>query len=313
MDHGSQNQPSAKPAPVGTSIQAGADVIMALIEAERVNAAAQARDQCHKLERMFNAFRQQSITIYAANQAQLAEAHQNIQHLQHRLNHSQPIEPKPTENPSQLAVIQPGTSQYDIEALHAEVRRTTAESLDARKEEALAKGQLDELQTALQRVGIGFSREENSLRFEAGWAVVLAEIDGTERGTMNPNGLQQMLGNLTRRLQSDREKIKQLEQRLLSSDNEREQMAKNYETTISSLRQEISVLEDLASSSSSGQHIDFQSLHPPVSTQATTSTSASPQVQHSSPLDQSSWNHPGRAPRAFLVFGSTLLTDILKT
>ena len=317
MDHGSQNQPSAKPTQAGTSIQAGADAIMAIIEAERVNAAALARGRYHKLEQMFNAFRQQAVTIYTANQAQLTEAHQNIQYLQHQLNQSQLAAPEPPENASQLAVVQPGTSQYDIEALRTEVCRVTAEILDARNEEALAKTQLDALQTALERVGIGFSREQNSLHFESGWAVVLAEIEGTDRGPMNPEELQQMLGHLTRRLQSDREKMKQLEERLLSSEQEREQMEKSYEATITSLRHENSVLEDLVSSKTSGQHVDSsQSTHlfPLQSvTQATASTSTSPQVQQSSPLDQQPWDHAGRALRAFLVLGSTLLTEALKT
>jgi hypothetical protein len=315
MDHVSQNQPLVKPTPVGTSIQSGADALMALIEAERVNAAALARDQFRKLEQMFNAFRQRSMTIHAANQAQLAEANQNIQHLQYRLAQSQPMAAtEPTENASQLAVIQPGTSQYDVEALRAEVCRITGETLEARREEAMAKRQFEELQTALQRVGIGFSREQNSLRFEAGWAVVLAEIEGTERGLMNPDELQQMLGNLTQRLQSDREKIKQLGQRLLSSEKERELIANTYENTLASLRRENSVLQGLASSKSSGQHIDsFQSPHPfPAPPVSTAATSISPQVPHSSPLGQAPWNFPGTALRAFLVFGSALLTDILK-
>lgn len=307
MVHG---QPLVKPAPVGTSIQSGTDAVMALIEAERMNAAALARDQFYNLDRMFNAFRQQSMTIHAANQAQLAEANQNIQHLQYRLSQSAP---EPSENASQLAVTQPGTSQYDVEALQAEVCRITAESIDARREEALAKRHLDELQTALQRFGIGFSREENSLRFEAGWAVVLAEIEGSERGSMNLDDLQQMLGNLTQRLQGDREKIRQLEQQLRSSAKE-EHLANNLENSLTSSRRENSVLQDLPSSKLPGQHNNsVQSPHqfpPPAITQITNSTSPSSQVPN---LGQLPRNHPGRVLRPLFVFGSPLLTDILKT
>jgi hypothetical protein len=182
-----------------------------------------------------------------------------------------------------------------------EVSRLSSDALEARREVALAKSQLDELQTALQKVGIGFSREENSLRFEAWWTVVLAEIEGTERGSMKPDELQRMLGNLTRRLQSDREKIQQAEQQLLASDKEREQMAGNYESMVASLNHEISMLQGLVSSKSSGEH-SFQSPQLFADTQAV----------HSSPLDQSPWSHQRRSPKTSFTHDSILLTGILK-
>jgi hypothetical protein len=295
MDHGPQSQPPPKPAPTGSSIQAAADVIVALIEAERVNAAAVARDQLHKLERMFIAFQHQAITTHAANEAQLADAHQNIKHMQSLLAQSQPAGML-LENASQLAVIQPSTHQYDTEALRAEISRATADVLDARKEEALAKRQLDDLQTALQRVGIRFSPEENSLHFEAGWAVVLAEIESSGRTAMNPDELHQMLGNLIRKLQGDREKINELEQRLLSSDREREQMANSYETALALLRQDFTTTQDLVTSNSSEQHINsFQSNDwPPPISQVTALTHTSSQVPNALPVDQPSSLHPGR-------------------
>jgi len=292
MDHGSQNQPSVNSVPVGLSIQAGADAIMSLIEAERMNGAAVARNQYHKLERVFNTFRQQSVNVHIADQAQLAEARQNIQQLQDHLAQSQQTAPvMPAENTSQLAVIEPGMSQYDANALRAEISRSIAEAPDARREEALAKRQLDELQTALQRVGISFFHEANTFSFEAGWAVVLAEIGSTEGGPMNPDELHQILTNLSQRLQGDREKINQLEQQLLSSDHERQQMSENYEVALASLTNEISTLQNLAASKSSLHTDSFQStnLFSPHPTQATASTSTS---------------LPDKPPsgRAFLVF-----------
>jgi hypothetical protein len=299
MDHGSQNQPPAKAAPVGTSIQTAADVIMALIEAERVNAAVVARDQLHKLQRMFHAFQLQAMSTHAANEAHLADADQNLQHMQSLLAQSQPARLLP-ENTSQLAVIQPNIHQYDTEALHAEISRANADALNARKEQAATKSQLDEIQIALQRVGIRFSREENTLHFEAGWAVVLAEIESSDRAAMNLDELHQVLENLTRRLQGDREKINQLEQRLLSSDQEREQMANNYETALASLRQEFTKLQNLATSNSSQQHIDsFQSeAWPPPIDQGSASAHTPP--ENAPPVDQPLSSHPGRV---FTPFG----------
>ncbi|KAG6897365.1 hypothetical protein C0992_002134 [Termitomyces sp. T32_za158] len=110
--------------------------------------------------------------------------------------------------------------------------------------EASEASEKQEMQNALRDVGIAFSSEDNSLRFEAGWAAVLAQLEARDYGVMNTGRLHEVLGQLTYRLQHDRETIEQLEQRVAALDAEKEQLIEKYELELQVLRLEISLLDD---------------------------------------------------------------------
>ncbi|RDB21216.1 hypothetical protein Hypma_011751 [Hypsizygus marmoreus] len=259
-----QPPPAVAPAPVGTSIQIAADMLVALVESQREEAAASAREQLQKLEHFFHAFRQQTMTMHAAEQAQVSDARQKLVDMQTRFTEFQQNFAMPT-----TSAPLPLSRQIEIAP---DQSNNSATHTPHEEEESLVKKHLDELQSALRGVGIVFSSEENTLRFEAEWAAVLAELGAQDLGVMNPTAFNELLGRLHRRLQGDRETIAQLQQKVIASEEERKQVANGYEMEIAALRLEISMMQDNAAAAPQSQV--SESLMParsPSSTQATDS------------------------------------------
>lgn len=285
-----QPQPHTQPA-----IQAGADALIAIIETERTNAAAAARDQFQRLEQLFFTYQQHAENMRATDQAKLALAYQQLLQVQARFSHlqlesAQLAQLRGTEASATVAL------RDDRENLRAEIIRATMEALEARRVEALATKQFEELQSALQRVGIIFNSTDNSLQFSAGWAFVLAELETEGRGTMNPEELHELLGRLTQRLQGDREKISTLQGKIHSSEKERQKMAEDYEMKIASLKLEVSMLHDAARSQSPSVIPGSQPTE--KSLDATLDGSAPPvaaptRVTHPTPQTLAAWNSSG--------------------
>ncbi|KAG6895348.1 hypothetical protein C0992_001705, partial [Termitomyces sp. T32_za158] len=152
--------------------------------------------------------------------------------------------------------------------LHAHVATVVSQSGQCQVEagpeasEASAKQHLKEMRNALRDVGIAFSSENNSLRFEAGWATVLAQLEARDHGVMNTGRLHEVLGQLTHRLQHDRETIEQLEQRVAALNAEKEQLIEKYELELQVLRLEISLLDDAVLSPTHDSSSNIASLDP---------------------------------------------------
>jgi len=128
-------------------IQTQADILVALIESERADAAAAANEQLRKYQILFNAFRQQSLSVHAAVKA---DAHQ----LQ------------------QLAEMQSRP-------------QSPSSPLSATPEQASVEGRLERLKTALNPLGIIVSVDDTSplVRFDPRWNTILADLGIANLGT----------------------------------------------------------------------------------------------------------------------------------
>jgi DNA repair exonuclease SbcCD ATPase subunit len=295
----SQPQPHVQPA-----IQAGADTILSLIESERTNAAAASQEQLQRLEQLFYTYQRHAENTRAVDQAMLVQEQRERLEIQTRFAQLQQAYSLLTAESAQLAQSQSIeasalASRDDRETLRAEVIRTTMEALEARRVEALATRQVEEIQSALQKVGIAYSSADNALQFSAGWVVVLAELESKGSGPMNPDELQEMLGRLTRRLQGDRQKITALEEKALSFEQERQQMVDEYEMEIASLKLEVSMLHDATRSQSPNVALDSiqpQSKDQPLDVAPDSSTPAIPasnRTAHPTPQTLAAWNQSG--------------------
>ncbi|KAF8077803.1 hypothetical protein FPV67DRAFT_1647885 [Lyophyllum atratum] len=217
-----------KPGPVGTSIQVAADMLVTLIESERANAANASQARYNQLERHFISFRENSMSLVAVEQARTHQTQRELIDTQALLAQYQ-----------QYVASTAGAVQNRIEYAHAahdQARQGDVRRIEEQEKEASAQKRLDELQAVLRDIGIVFSVEDNSLRFEAGWAF---------------GRLHEVLGQLTQRLQQDHQHIAQLEQKVLASDEEKIQLVNNYELELQCLKLEISMLRDAAATVSS--------------------------------------------------------------
>ncbi|KAG6907422.1 hypothetical protein DXG01_008994 [Tephrocybe rancida] len=241
--------PGAIIAPPGTSIQVAADTILGIIEKERKDAAHASHLRYLQLEQHFASYRESANAAVAAEHAQLSDTHQKLVATQVLLVQYQRMHAIDARS----SAVVPLFGQRQIEAgpyvsqqTHdAEVYRA------AQREENSAKQRLKELQNALRDVGIVFSSEDNSLRFEAGWATVLAQLEARDFGIMNAGRLHEVLGQLTHRLQHDRETIEQLEQRVLTLESEKAQIIDKYELELQVSKLEISLLHEAATTPNS--------------------------------------------------------------
>ena len=184
------------------SIQGQADILIALIESERADAAAAANEQLRKYQILFNAFRQQTHAVHADAQQQLAE-------VQSRL---------PQSPSSSLSEASGSYQQAPVQGTSLEIPR------------------LEKLKMALNPLGIIVSTDNTSplLRFDPRWNTILADL-----GIAN---LATFLEKLTTRLQQDRETIASLETQLHAANRDRSKMITDEEMKIASLKSEISRL-----------------------------------------------------------------------
>ncbi|KAG6860955.1 hypothetical protein C0995_005619 [Termitomyces sp. Mi166 len=263
MDVSSSNdQVHAGIAPPGTAIQTAADAIIDLIASEREEAARASYQHSLQLERQFATYRESASAAIATEQARLNDTHRKLiatQALLAQYQHATHV---------RVATVAPRPGQRQIEAGDVFQRIHDIE-------EPSAKQRLEEMQNALRDVGIVFSSEDNSLRFEAGWAAVLAQLEARDFGVMNAGRLHEVLGQLTQRLQHDRETIAQLEQRIVDLDAEKAQLIEKYELELQVSKLEISLLNDavVSQTSNSSPNITqvFQPAQSPPFTTLTTS------------------------------------------
>ncbi|KAG5637133.1 hypothetical protein H0H81_005662 [Sphagnurus paluster] len=237
---------TVRPAPVGTSIQVGTDMILNLIESDRAQTAKAFRDRYTHLEQCFTHYQNSARASFAAEQAKVHEAHQKLIATQALLTQYQQYVASGQGN------VQPNPDPtVHVSQGQMTVYRITADEGD---QVASLKRRFDDLQTALRDVGILFSAEDNSLRFEAGWGAVLAQLDTSDYGqVMKAGHLHQVLEQLEQRLQKDRETIAQLQERVVASEQEKKQMVENYLVEIDILKLENEMLREEISRSSQAQ------------------------------------------------------------
>ncbi|KAG6900413.1 hypothetical protein C0993_011106 [Termitomyces sp. T159_Od127] len=218
-------------APPGAAIQAAADTLIDLIVSEREAAARASHQHFLQLEQRFASYRENANAAIATERGCLSDTRHKLLATQALLAQYQ------RTLHAHMATVVPQPGQRQIEEGH--VFQQTPEA-----EEASAKQHLEYMKNALRDVGIVFSSGNNSLRFEAGWAAVLAQLEARDYGVMNAGRLHEVLGQLTHRLQHDREMIEQLEQRVASLDAEKKQLIEEYELELQVSRLEISLLND---------------------------------------------------------------------
>ena len=189
--------------PMAQTIQTQADILVALIESERADAAAAANEQIRKYQILFNAFREQSLTVHAATKA---DAQQQLAEMQSRL------------------------------LGHAKARSSSSSEEPPVEGTSLELPRLEQLKTALNPLGIIVSADDTSplLRFDPRWNTILTDLGIANLGTF--------LERLTNRLQHDRETIASLETQLHAANQERSKMMTEDEAKIASLKSEISRL-----------------------------------------------------------------------
>ncbi|KAF9469212.1 hypothetical protein BDZ94DRAFT_1243963 [Collybia nuda] len=289
-----QHPPRMQPA-----IQAGADALTSLIETERADAVATSREQYQRLEQLFHTYQHQAETVHAADQIKLGQIYQQLLQVQARFSplqqeSAQVGQSQGTEASTTVAL------QNDQENLREEITKANMKILEAQRAELLATRRFEELQSVLQKVGITFSSTDKSLRFSASWAFVLAELETLGRGPANPEELQELLGQLTQKLQNDRDTIAALERKILSSEQERQKMVEDYETKISSFKLEVSMLHNTPHA----QSLSVQARSPKSqvedeqsstrSNDSATLITRSTQATHPTPQTLAAWNKSGR-------------------
>ncbi|KAF5380819.1 hypothetical protein D9615_004087 [Tricholomella constricta] len=269
----SHNDPSIlKRAAVGTSIQLGADMLVNLIDIERADAARVSREQYAQLEKYFTSYRSNALATVAAEQAKVQEAHGKLLTTQALLTQYQHYVASSQGTVRQIQ----SANAPQAHPCQGQMQQTTAQS-----EEPTAKRRLDVLQHALQDVGIIFC-EDNSIRFEAGWAAVLAQLEARDCGVMNAGRLHEVLGQLTSKLQQDRETISQLKHQVLTLDDEKKHLVEKYELEIQCLKLEISMLQDAASSQSPTPATSIM----PQTSPSTAAVCNAPGILPSAPLNE---------------------------
>lgn len=211
----------------GAAIQAAADTLIDLIVSEREAAARSSHQHYLQLEQQFATYRDNANAVIVTERGRLNDIHHKLLATQTLL-----VRHQHTRHAHMATVVAPQPGQRQIE--------TGQGFHQALEEGSSAKQHLEEMQNALRDVGIVFSSEDNSLRFEAGWAAVLAQLEARDYGVMNAERLHEVLGQLTHRLQHDREMIEQLEQRIAALDAEKEQLIQKYELELQVSRLEIS-------------------------------------------------------------------------
>lgn len=228
-------------APVGTSIQVGADVLMEIIKSERANAAAAALDQLRRFEQFFNDFKQQTRAMHANDMERVADAQKRLVEMQTQFIQSRDIPPSVSNasNPLPLSRQITAASRSPDQTRPVDSHTVPTGS----EEESLAKQQLDNIQTALKEVGIIFSTEDNLLNFGVGWDAVLAELGNSSSRILSSGTL---LQRLTDRLQRDREAIAILKQKLSDSVEARENADKTYKMDIAALKLKVLMFQDNA-------------------------------------------------------------------
>ncbi|KAG6854741.1 hypothetical protein C0991_002455 [Blastosporella zonata] len=231
----------------GTFIQHAADLLVDIITAERRDTARAAQHRYQELEQHFATYRENANAAVAAEQARFSDAHQKLIAAQALLAQYQRMEAYGARLPNSTTQLHPGQRQIlppdyvsQKQARDAELLRT------AQSEASSATQRLEELQNALRDVGITFSSEDNSLIFEAGWAVVLAHLEARDFGVMNARRLHEVLGQLTHRLQHDRKTIEQLEQRVQALDAEKTELIDKYELELQLSQLGLAILQDAA-------------------------------------------------------------------
>ncbi|KAG6833679.1 hypothetical protein H0H87_002875 [Tephrocybe sp. NHM501043] len=227
----------------GTSIQTAANLILDIITAERKDAAQAAQQRYLQLEQNYANLKENASAAVGVEQARLSDTTEkliNAQTLLTQYQHMYAYDYDP-----QLASVtrpfpHPGRIEYapSKQVHEVELHRV------ARQEANSVKQQLEELQNVLRDVGIIFCSKDNSLRFEAGWAAVLAQLEARDFGSMNAGRLHEVLGQLTHRLQNDRETIGQLEKQIQTLQAEKAQIVQKYELELQVSQLEASLLQN---------------------------------------------------------------------
>ncbi|KAG5647295.1 hypothetical protein DXG03_000832 [Asterophora parasitica] len=225
-----------QPPRVSSSLQAGTEKILELIAAEREDATRDARAHVANLEYQLRSFKHSADALIAAERAKTHAIHDSLVQNQAILAQYQQYVAN-----NQGAVQQ--QQRHPVTPRHMQIATAPYADAQSVKSDAYMRRRLEDLQNALQDVGITFC-EDNSLRFEAGWASVLAQLEAHDFGVLNAGRLQQVLLQLSEKLRSDRKTILQLEQRVLSSDEEIRQMTEKYEMEIQRLKRELSLVQD---------------------------------------------------------------------
>ncbi|KAG5354053.1 hypothetical protein J132_00805 [Termitomyces sp. J132] len=275
MDVTPSNDPvHARIAPPGTAIQTAADALVDLVVSEREDAARASHQHYFELERQFAIYRENANAAIVMERARLSDTHHKLLATQALLAQYQHTVD------AHVATVVPRPGQRQIEGGHV-----FQQAYDI--EETSAKQRLEEMQNALRDVGIVFSSEDNSLRFEAGWAAVLAQLEARDFGVMNAGRLHEVLGELTHRLQHDRETIEQLEQRSAALDAEKAQLIEKYELELQVSKLEISLLNDAVLGQTPNSSPNIVQISWPVQTPPFTTLTSSNVPDTSCPLSTS--------------------------
>ncbi|KAG6851269.1 hypothetical protein H0H93_011705 [Arthromyces matolae] len=209
------------------SLQDGADAIIALVESERKDAAAASHQRYLQLEQHFASYRQNASMVIAAE-------HQRFNDAQQELYATQAVLAQHQRNNNHSIDLNIPSANY-VNPCQRQITSNELSQQNHHADEISARRRLEEMQSALRDVGISFSSRDNSLIFEAGWAAVLSQLEARDFGVMNAGRLHEVLGQLTYRLQIDRETISQLRQHIINLDAEKMRIVDKYEVQLRQL------------------------------------------------------------------------------
>ncbi|KAG6814544.1 hypothetical protein H0H92_000071 [Tricholoma furcatifolium] len=215
--------PSAQSSPPGTSIQHGADQILAVIDSERQHVARIFHLRYNELEDHFARYRENAKAAIGAEVQRVRDLEQNLAATRRLLaQYTSATHPSSAISfPRQMLVAARDFHHHQLGMEKA-----------SQTEGASAEQRLGYLQNLLKDVGITFCTEDNSLTFGACWAAVLGQLDVREFGVLDGGRLQEILQQLAYKLHSDKETVERLERRISILDAEKAELI-SYQLEVS--------------------------------------------------------------------------------